>query len=402
MGQNNYEEINFRSKCDTVGHNYGGRCYEGNTAYNTSGCLTFSTFTSPVFTYDHSLGCSVTGGYVYRGAQNKSLFGKYLFADYCQGEIWATAPNGTGGWNTNQLTQQTSPINFDIASFGEDIDGELYLAGVSTGVIYRLTDTACAPVAYIHKKDTLFVCGTNPTTLTAIKGAGLTYRWTVSSNGTWTINSGQGTNALSLTPDMSSPATLWVTVSNGTCSSVSNSVVVIAGASFTGLGTMYCVTNPSVNLTASVAGGVFSGAGISGRSFSPINAGLGTHVISYTLADTLSSCYFKSSSCSLTYTQSVIVSACTGLYEQSKFLNVKVFPNPSNAEFNLEFYSPEPLELELKINDALGRTVFNGNLETKVGKQSFPVKLGSVDAGIYFLFLKTDTFVYEGKIILSK
>jgi glucose/arabinose dehydrogenase len=402
VGQSNYEEINFRSKCDTVGHNYGWRCYEGNTGYNTSGCLPLSNFTPPVFVYDHSFGCSVTGGYVYRGAQENSLFGKYLFADYCQGRIWATVPNGVGGWNTNQLTQQNLLITNNIASFGEDVDGELYLAGVSSGLIYRLRDTACAPVAYIHEKDSVFVCSTNPTTLTAIKGVGLTYSWTVSSNGTWTINGGQGTNALSLTPDISSPAIIWVTVSNGTCSSISNSVVVIAGASFTGLGSMYCVTNPSVNLTASLAGGVFSGAGISGNGFNPSNAGLGTHVISYTFADTLSSCYYKSSNCSLTYTQSVVVSMCSGINEQNEFLNVRVFPNPSNADFNVEYYSLEPLELEVKISDALGRTVFNGNIETKVGQQNFPIKLANVEGGIYFLFLKTDKFVYEGKIIVSK
>lgn len=402
VGQTNFEEINFRSKCDTVGHNYGWRCYEGNASYNTSGCLPVSSFMPPVFVYAHSLGCSVTGGYVYRGAQEGGLFGKYLFTDYCQGRIWATVPNGSGGWNTTQLTQQTPQINNNFASFGEDVDGELYLAAISSGQIYRLRDTACSPVAYIHERDSVYVCGANPTTFTAIKGAGLTYSWTVVSNGTWTINGGQGTNALTLIPDVSSPATLWVSVSNGTCSSVSNSVVVSASASFTGLGSVYCLYSPSVNLTAIPVGGVFSGSGMSGTVFDPTVAGPGAHVISYTFADTVSSCYYQASNCSLTYTQSVTVSGCIGINEQNDVRRVNIFPNPNAAEFNVELYLPEVVEMELSISDALGRTVFKKNQETKTGKQNFSVKLPDVEDGIYFLFLKTDSFVYKEKIIVSK
>ena len=402
VGQNNSEEINFRSKCDTVGHNYGWRCYEGNTSYNTSGCLPLSNFMPPVFVYAHSLGCSVTGGYVYRGAQEGGLFGKYLFTDYCQGRIWSTVPNGTGGWSTSQLIQQTSQINNNFSSFGEDVEGELYLAGISSGQIYRLRDTACAPVAYIHQKDSIYVCGATPITLTAIKGSGLSYSWTLNSNGAWIINGGQGTNALTVTPDISSPATLWVTVSNGTCSSVSNSVVVIAGVSYTGLGSVYCSFSPSVNLTAFPLGGVFSGPGMNGANFDPSNAGAGIHVISYTYSDIASTCYFQASGCSLTYTRSVTVSACTGINEQNNLRNVGVFPNPNSAEFHVEFYSVEPLELELNISDALGRIVYRKNVETKTGKQNFPVKLTDVEDGIYFLFLKTNNFVYEEKIIVSK
>ncbi|MBK5286821.1 MAG: PQQ-dependent sugar dehydrogenase, partial [Bacteroidia bacterium] len=126
VGQNLWEEIDYESRCDSMGHNYGWRCYEGNAAYSTIGCQPQASYTAPVFVYSHSLGCSVTGGYVYRGGQEGAMFGKYLFADFCSGRIWATEPNGTGGWTTNVLTQTNALLTNNISTFGEDIYGELY------------------------------------------------------------------------------------------------------------------------------------------------------------------------------------------------------------------------------------------------------------------------------------
>ena len=87
VGQNVYEEINKAASTE-AGLNYGWRCYEGNTAYNTSGCPAQATMKPPVAVINHSSGaCSITGGYVYRGTTYPNFQGKYFFSDYCLARI---------------------------------------------------------------------------------------------------------------------------------------------------------------------------------------------------------------------------------------------------------------------------------------------------------------------------
>ena len=137
VGQNAWEEVDFQPAASTGGENYGWRCYEGNTPYNTTGCGPVGNYIAPVAVYDHSNngGCSITGGYVYRGSQYPDLYGHYLYTDYCTGRIWSLAPNGQGGWTKTELL---NAINNDLSSFGEDVNGELYLAGLGSGKIYKI------------------------------------------------------------------------------------------------------------------------------------------------------------------------------------------------------------------------------------------------------------------------
>ncbi|WP_336960010.1 PQQ-dependent sugar dehydrogenase [Chryseobacterium contaminans] len=132
VGQGAIEEIN-KMPITQAGINYGWRCYEGNTAYNTAGCPAQSTMTFPIAVYDHSGGkCSITGGYVYRGSQYPSLQGKYFFADYCSNQI--------GILNTDNSIIWTSAYSGNgFSSFGQDSQKELYVAGVESGKIFKIT-----------------------------------------------------------------------------------------------------------------------------------------------------------------------------------------------------------------------------------------------------------------------
>ena len=140
VGQNEYEEINMVQN-NPANINYGWRCYEGNEPYNLSGCpeegLTF-----PVSTYSHyssgDFKCSITGGYVYRGNQISGLNGVYFFADYCSGEIGLLSKNENDEWN---MSLAFPNINGSWVSFGEDINGELYIASINGG-IYKIIDAA--------------------------------------------------------------------------------------------------------------------------------------------------------------------------------------------------------------------------------------------------------------------
>lgn len=134
VGQALHEEID-RMPISQAGINYGWRCYEGDADYNTAGCASKSTMTFPITTYDHSGGkCSITGGYVYRGSNYAALNGKYIFADYCSKQI--------GILNSDNSISFTAAFTGDsFATFGEDVNKELYVAAVNNGKVYKVTTT---------------------------------------------------------------------------------------------------------------------------------------------------------------------------------------------------------------------------------------------------------------------
>lgn len=138
VGQGNFEEIDLESANSQGGKNFGWRCYEGLNSFNLASCLTRAHYTFPILQYDHSENrCSVTGGYVYRGKKYPALVGKYFYADYCSGQIYM-AEKKNGKWDS-QLVAST---NYAISTFGQDSDGELYLADFNTGNIYSIRDIA--------------------------------------------------------------------------------------------------------------------------------------------------------------------------------------------------------------------------------------------------------------------
>ena len=109
---------------------------EGSECYNPATDCSQSGLVLPIGEYDHTLGFSITGGFVYRGVQIPDLYGKYIFGDYVTARVWILTPNGDGTWAQSQLTQLTG---INISSFGEDNEGELYLVDYS-GNIYLIKD----------------------------------------------------------------------------------------------------------------------------------------------------------------------------------------------------------------------------------------------------------------------
>jgi len=132
VGQNSREEVNRETAASTGGRDYGWNIMEGRTCYRSSGCP-LSGDSLPVMEYTHSGGnCSITGGYVYRGAQHPALLGHYLFGDFCSGRLWTIPTSGT-----NVAEQLAADTSARITSFGEDEDGELYLVTIA-GTLYRI------------------------------------------------------------------------------------------------------------------------------------------------------------------------------------------------------------------------------------------------------------------------
>jgi len=140
VGQNAREEINFRKAADTKGINYGWRCYEGLIPYDTTGCESMGNYIAPIFDYRHNYttgGFSVSGGFVYRGAEYPALNGYYIFADYVSGNQWMIADSS----HTWVAKKQTGIFPANISSFGEGEDGTLYASSLSGGIVYKIEAT---------------------------------------------------------------------------------------------------------------------------------------------------------------------------------------------------------------------------------------------------------------------
>ncbi len=138
VGQNAREEVNFQPAGDPGGQHYGWRCREGTIATpGVAGCPTSNPlWVDPVHDYPRSLGCSITGGYAYRGCElGEEYEGKYFFSDYCTGTIWTLDPED--GFSRTTVFD----TSFSVSSFGEDENGELYIASLFTGAIYKLVLT---------------------------------------------------------------------------------------------------------------------------------------------------------------------------------------------------------------------------------------------------------------------
>jgi hypothetical protein len=137
VGQGSWEEVDIIEN----GKNYGWRCYEGNHTYDMSGC-NYPDYVFPVWEYSHSLGFSITGGYVYRGPNLPELTGKYIYADYGTRKVWAISHDGITP-TTNELLL-TAPGS--VTSFGEDEFKELYITSFN-GRIYKFNSaTGCGDI----------------------------------------------------------------------------------------------------------------------------------------------------------------------------------------------------------------------------------------------------------------
>jgi len=141
VGQNAWEEIDFQPAQSIGGENYGWRRMEATHCFNPSSNCRTPELTLPIAEYSHSAGCSVTGGYRYRGNRYRRLNGLYFYSDYCSGTIWTISQSPTG-----TFTSRTAlPTDLSVSSFGEDINGELFLADLSGGAIYQIVDSLPDP-----------------------------------------------------------------------------------------------------------------------------------------------------------------------------------------------------------------------------------------------------------------
>jgi glucose/arabinose dehydrogenase len=133
VGQGAWEEVDV-ARAAVGGLNLGWNRMEGNHCYPPGSQCSDEGLTPPVTEYSHDVGCTVVGGYVYRGAKYAALLGAYLFADYCSGRIWAVDPRTD---DLREATEVGKAGRGQTSSFGEDASGELYLTDLG-GTVSRI------------------------------------------------------------------------------------------------------------------------------------------------------------------------------------------------------------------------------------------------------------------------
>jgi hypothetical protein len=148
VGQNAIEEIDIIE----AGGNYGWNIKEGTSCYNPAVGCNSSGLIDPVFEYDHSLGRSITGGFVYRGQNTPALTGLYIYADYISGRIWSLNYS-TGAVVENKELFDT---NLFISSFGIDDQNELYFLAFDGEVYAIQQETQTTPETMTTPSDTTF------------------------------------------------------------------------------------------------------------------------------------------------------------------------------------------------------------------------------------------------------
>jgi glucose/arabinose dehydrogenase len=462
VGQNVFEEVNFQPVSSSGGENYGWRRYEANSTFSSGTTITVSpnNVVYPIFNYAHSAsnGCSITGGYVYRGFLNNSIYGRYFTTDYCSGRIWTIFPNGSGAFTNEDHGQFVSN---QYSTFGLDNYGEQYIAEQG-GKISRIQTNTGGPSAQISASSSLTICPGESVRLSTGYHPLLNY--------SWYRDNVAIANADSNIFDATTSGNYKVEVNhiNGTNTSEVLIVNVVTLPEVTASSSFANICDDAafpIPLNGSPSGGVFIGPGIEGNSFNPFSFSSGTYNLAYSFTTPegctvppaefiiiinplpnvgitgLSPTYCETSSpsqltfipqggtilgtaqpglinnefnpsvlgigsfelnytfadkngCGNSVSASTVIESCLGITSNIQ-INFSVLPNPSNGIFNIQFTSETNFD-RLEVIDVTGKICWT--------KQNFVgtnliVDLNHQAKGVYYLKLKKSEIETIQKLI---
>lgn len=386
VGQGTWEEIDMEPAGSAGGVNYGWRCYEGMHPFNTNGCLPASSYTDPIYEYQHLNGnCSVTGGLIYRGGRFGNLAGHYLFSDYCVPSIRTLKQIDDTTFNYLEHSTWTGA---GISVFGSDAEGDVYLGNLYNGHIRKIVDTtSCAPVAWLADLDTIRICAPSGILRTPA-GDSLTFSWY--RNGNMLSNS---TNVQAVTQNG-----LYVVLVSNTATGCSASDTVFvqltpnAPSLNFSLDSVYCAFDGVQTLSPSPSGGTFSGYGISGNQFDPSVVAPGKYLIQYA--------YTSSNGCSYKEVKLTEVRTCVGISESPAVSQLTIMPNPANGEFMVSFETLSP-QTQLVVYDLSGRRV-NVSFITQSGLHKLALDLTTLQNGMYIMQLINELGVTVAPLMIQR
>lgn len=375
VGQNEFEEIDFESANSAGGLNYGWRCFEGFATFNTSGCGNASEYTDPVWDYanNNSVGRSVTGGYVYRGTEFPDLVGHYIYGDFVSGRIWSLTPDGNGGWNNVELLNWT---NNQLGSFGEDLNGEMYVVALQEGTIYKVTT----------------VCST----------------FSVDSDIVNTTCFGDADGSLSVTPPDADSGILWD--SGETTFELNDLAAGTYMATITDENGCTSTTSVTVSQPDSInfeltTEGVINGEGgfiVAPEGFASYEWYVDGELIvgenESSVPNQTSGNYFviviDDNGC--TFTSETLAFVNTN--EITNLTNFKISPNPFSNQINLNLTTDEVLNLNLQILNMDGKILKEKTMQV-MGDFSKNINLNDLPRGVYYLKLNQGDKVAVQRIV---
>ena len=362
VGQNEREEVNRQPADSPGGENYGWRCYEGNQPFNLSGCPDDSELTFPVHTYvtnSTNPGCSVTGGFVYRGCDYPALFGRYIYADFCSGRIWSLTPDGNGGYDNEELFNGP---NFQYGTFGE-FRGELYIAEHGNGIIRKITDANAQPINLNGVVMDETCADQTDGSITLDVDANTTgIEWSNGATGETLTGLNGGTYAVTVTLETGCTITRSYIVETG----LPDAPIIDLNIDTQGL---------SVEDIFSSYQWVRDGVVIPGATdpdFQPTESGVYTVVVTNT------------DGCELTANGIEVI--ISGTNELPGLTTFAVTPNPFTDQLIVDFSTTEPQELTLQLLDLNGRLRTERELGATTDRQLL-LPTADLPRGVYFVRL---------------
>jgi glucose/arabinose dehydrogenase len=392
VGNNTWEEVDFEPADASGLINYGWHCYEGFEVDDTSDCDLSTDFVEPLFVFAHDTylnDCSVTGGYVYRGANSGFLYGNYLFSDYCSGVLRMISSDGNGGW----LLDSLDIFDERIVTFGQDQNSELYFASIYDGEIFKLVDTSNTLAGKITVSDEATAdCSGRRPVLLAPKGKNLRYEWLLNQTVVATTMENRFVPAVSgeyemviKSPDGRSARSQKVTVDVN-----QRKLPLIAAAS----DDLFTDGRP-VLLSAYPKGGTFTSAsGIAGRWFDPGKALTGDNVINYTIIDELG--------CKYSIDRSIKVRNRDIDPENiNATAGMRLYPNPASQTVTVEFAADEPIGASIFIHDATGRLLLSETKKMVAGKNTCSIPVAGLIPGFYQVSIKTSQSIQSLPLVVE-
>lgn len=371
VGMDSWEEINFQAHSSTGGEDYGWHCFEGTHHYNTASCTGLGDKTFPIHEYPNffNYGCSVIGGQVYRGCEYPSLYGHYLFTDYCSGILWSIRPNGTG-WQVDRLADLADNT---FASFGENKDGTVFLVGHGDGNIYKITSSAPFLSAI---GETCAGAADGTITMPSLNDPLASFVWNDGNNeanrqdltaGIYTVNIATGSGCQIIqsieVPQGAPIPAPDIAISQDTILSTSTSA-----ASYQWL----LNGNPIPGATDSIYT-----ATESGDYAVVIKTALGCEAVSATV--------------------NVVVPPSNTL-EKLGFHSASLTPNPTSAFVNLSLTTSHNIDFELVVSNVQGKTL-RKELFTASGTFRHQFDLRNLPGSTYYFTIKTAQGQWTGKVV---
>jgi glucose/arabinose dehydrogenase len=382
VGQGQREEIDFQPAGSMGGENYGWRCMEGSLVYNAATCNAAITYIPPAYEYPHTSGCSVTGGFVYRGSSYHSMFGKYFYGDWCNTSIHYLVRSDSGTVTETNLGNLGAG---GVIAFGEDRWGDLYTSNYS-GSVFKFVDTSAHHVAFISSEDTIHLCGQSSYMLNTPPGPGFHYAWyrngivlpgdsagiTITQSGNYYVN------VFNASAELQTSDTVYI------------SFDVLPVVAINNPDTVYCTSQTDVLIHVSPAGGTLWIDLAIDTTFvlHPALLDTGMHTITYSYTD--------SNGCSNSVSQNISIEECVSVKE-SEAQSIILYPVPADDKLFLKTGNLFPEKIE--ILDVIGRKILS--LKNVRAENNFEIDISGISSGVYFLKVNAGKNVLTKKIIIE-